>query len=270
MAQETIKSVVEMLAERGPLDNQPLFEQLWAISLALLAKVKARFVLVPDASTQDLQPFPGLPGTGAEGAQFTFSGPEADWFVHSRIGNPQQGFSNMHITLWLGPHTRVPHFGLALATVPDLFFYMDYLPRVDLLTDLAYLDRYYQPLNDDALALRRRPELAYFTSKALYVRQALSETAHCYTCPPSAANLALVEALAHGLLDRWLTWVDTGDPVPEAEQAALAARDLAIRRNIAERDPANVVGDRLFGKPMADRLVRGLWGGDRVLPRPGQ
>jgi hypothetical protein len=31
---------------------------------------------------------------------------------------------------------------------------------------------------------------------------------------------------------------------------------------IAERDPANIVGEKLFGKPLADRLVRALWGGD--------
>lgn len=30
---------------------------------------------------------------------------------------------------------------------------------------------------------------------------------------------------------------------------------------IAERDPANIVGEKLFGKPLADRLVRALWGG---------
>lgn len=270
MAQETIKSVVEMLDERPPMDNLPVFNQLWEVSKALRKKVEARFALTPDASTKDFQPFEGLPGTGARGAQYTFSGPEIDWFVHSWIGNPEHGFCNMHITVWLGPQIRAPHFGLALATVPDLFFYMDYIPRVDLMTDLAYLDRYYEPLNTRYLDLRKRPELAYFTSKSLYVRQALSETAYCYTAAPTPENIALAGTLAHEMMDGWLKMVAEAEPTPAEAQAALAARDLAIRRNIAERDPANVVGDRLFGKPMADRLVRGLWGGDRVLPRPGQ
>jgi hypothetical protein len=269
MAQETIKSVVEMLDERPPVDNLPVFHQLYDISLELRKKIEARFELHPDASVKDFQPYHGLPGTGATGSQFTFSGPEIDWFVHSWIGNPQHGFCNIHITVWLGPHIRAPHFGLAIATVPDMFFYMDYIPRVDLMTDLAYLDRYYEPLNERYLEIRKRPELAYFTSKSLYVRQALSETAVCYTCPPSDERIAFVRSLAHEMLDRWLKWVDDAEPVPVEERAALAARDLAIRRNIAERDPANIVGERLFGKELTDRLVRNLWGGDRVLPRPG-
>jgi hypothetical protein len=268
MAEETIKSVAEMLAERPQMDNLPVFNRLYDISLELRKKIEARFELRPDASVKDFQPYHGLPGTGATGSQFTFSGPEIDWFVHSWIGNPQYGFCNIHITVWLGPQINIPHFGLAIATVPDVFFYMDYIPRVDLMTDLAYLDHYYEPVNERYLEIRKRPDLAYFTSKSLYVRQALSETAICYTCPPSDERLAFVRSLAHEMLDRWLKWVDEGTPVPASERAALAARDLAIRRNIAERDPANVVGDRLFGKEMTDRLVRNLWGGDRVNPRP--
>lgn len=57
---------------------------------------------------------------------------------------------------------------------------------------------------------------------------------------------------------------------PAEEQAALAARDLHIRRAIAERDPANPIGAKLFGEQMANRLVRGLWGGDRQLARAGE
>lgn len=268
MAQETIKSVVEMLAERPPIDNMPVFDRLWSLSAALRKKVEARFTLSLDPTCRDLQAYQGLPGTGAQGSQSTFSGPEIDWFVHSWIGNPQYGFCNVHITLWLGPQINAPHFGLAVATVPDLFFYMDYIPRVDLMTDLAYLDRYYEPMNDPHLEFRKRPEMAYFTSKSLYVRQALSETAYCYTAKVEDANLSTVENLAHTMLDRWLKWVDEAEPVPAEARPALAARDLAIRRNIAERDPANVVGERLFGKEFTDRLVRGLWGGDRVSARP--
>lgn len=268
MAQETIKSVVEMLAEQPQMDNMPVFNQLWAISVELRKKVEARFTLTPDASVKDFQPYHGLPGMGATGSQHMFTAPELDWFVHSWIGNPQYGFCNIHITIWLGPHIRVPHFGLAIATVPDLFFYMDYIPRVDLMTDLAYLDKYYEPVNERSLELRKLPELAYFTSKSLYVRQALSETAACYTSKPTDERIAFVRGLAHEMLDRWLEWVAQAEPVPAEERAALAARDLAIRRNIAERDPANVVGDRLFGKEMTDRLVRNLWGGDRANPRP--
>ena len=53
-----------------------------------------------------------------------------------------------------------------------------------------------------------------------------------------------------------------------AARAALAERDLLIRRTITERDPANVVVDKLFGAELGKRLVCQLWGGDRKLPRP--
>ena len=56
--------------------------------------------------------------------------------------------------------------------------------------------------------------------------------------------------------------------MPVERRERLAADDLARRRTIAERDPANVMGVRFFGPEMTDRLVRALWGGDRVLPRP--
>ena len=63
-------------------------------------------------------------------------------------------------------------------------------------------------------------------------------------------------------------WLDEGDPVPASERAALAARDLHIRRTIAERDPANILATKLYGEAMKDELVEALWGKNRQLPRP--
>jgi len=82
------------------------------------------------------------------------------------------------------------------------------------------------------------------------------------------ARLDQISELAHDRVDRWLEFVDQAEPVPQERRAQLAADDLARRRNIAERDPANVMGVRFFGEELTDRLVRSLWGGDRELPRP--
>ena len=57
--------------------------------------------------------------------------------------------------------------------------------------------------------------------------------------------------------------------MPVEQRAALAESDLKLRRNIADRDPANVMGVRFFGEETTNKLVRALWGGDRALPRPG-
>lgn len=264
-----IKSVLELIAEQPDVDRTEAFDGLWSIFGELRGKIDQTFELQMDESTADLQPYEATDGSGAKGFLSAFSGPEMDWFVHSYIGNPKYSFANMHLTHWLPSTTKVPHLGFALATLPDIFFYMDYIPRVDPTYDTNYLDKYFEPVNERSIEFRENPEMNWFQSKSLYVRQALSETAFCYTCKYTPENMATVTSLAHEMMDRWLGWLKAGDPTPEDEQVALAEHDLYYRRTIAERDPANVIGERMFGKEHTDRLVRALWGGDRVLPRPG-
>jgi hypothetical protein len=67
------------------------------------------------------------------------------------------------------------------------------------------------------------------------------------------------------MIDRWLDWVDEAEPVAESERTALSERDLFVRRTVAERDPDNQIAVRLFGAEMTDKLVRSLWGGERIL-----
>ena len=69
------------------------------------------------------------------------------------------------------------------------------------------------------------------------------------------------------MLERWVGWVKNAEPQHESLWQAQAERDLQIRRTISERDPMNRMAERLLGKALTDRLVRALWGGDRVLPR---
>jgi hypothetical protein len=262
-----IKSLMEMVDERPNVDNSVAFDELWGIFGALRQRVDERFELQMDDSTRDLQPYRGVEGSGAEGRLAAYSGDEMDWLVHSWIGNPKYSFVNMHLTCWLPATTKVPHLAYALATTPDIFFYMDYVPRVDLMVDTDSLDRYYAPVNARSIELKENPNMNYFTSRSLYVRQALSETALCYTCKYTPENMAVIKEVAHEMMTRWFGWLDAGHPVPQDEQPTLAERDLHIRKTIAERDPANEMGVRLFGQDLTERLVRALWGGDRVLPR---
>ncbi|MEL7209394.1 MAG: oxidoreductase, partial [Actinomycetota bacterium] len=88
----------------------------------------------------------------------------------------------------------------------------------------------------------------------------------CFLTPTDDEHIDLIEELAHETVDAWLAHLDEAEPVPEEERFALSARDLAVRRNVAERDPANVMGVRYFGEEMTERLVRALWGADRRLP----
>jgi hypothetical protein len=111
------------------------------------------------------------------------------------------------------------------------------------------------------MRLRAHPLITPFISKTLYMRQAQSQTSLCFTCKPSDEAFALIKETANEMMDRWLRYVDQGDAVPAAQQEALHQRDVLIRRAIAERDPANPMGVRLFGEQMTDELVKGLWGG---------
>ena len=251
-----------MSEQNGEIEHQVVFTRLWNILGELRQKLDARFELHSDPSTKDLESYAAP--NGSHGSLNAFSGPELDWLVHSWLGNPKSSFCNMHLTCWLGSQIRVPHLAYAFATVPHLFFYMDYIPRTDLFTQLEYLDRYYEPGNQTYLKLQTDPRLTPFISKTLYIRQAQSPTSLCHMCPVTEDTLALLHTVAHEMMDRWLTWVDEAEPVAESERAALSKRDLNVRRAIAERDPDNQRGVALFGAELTDTLVRALWGGDRV------
>jgi Red chlorophyll catabolite reductase (RCC reductase) len=270
MANENLRTVDELVDAAGPIDTVPTFEALWGLVGELRARIDERFTLMRDPSSIPYDVYESAPGVpGPRGHMTTWVGQEVDWMVQSNIGNPAFGFSNMHLTLWLGPHVKVPHLAFAFGTMPDLFFLVDYMPRSDLRLDIDALRAYYEPVNAKWLAFRETPGLKVFTSRALYIRQVLSENAFCGLLDRTTENVALVSALAHDELTRWLGWLDEATATPEAEQAALAAYDLQIRRNSAELDPANVMAVRYFGQDMMQALLRQLWGGDRTLARPG-
>ena len=263
---ETIKAVHEFVDESGAsVDVTATFTALAELVEDLKAKVEKRFALTRDPSTER---FESYSGDGPTGTIRGYSGPEIDWMIHSWIANPTASFTNIHLTIWLGPQVRVPHFGLAFGTFPQVWCYLDYVPRADLLTDLDYLDTYYEPWNERHLEVRARPGLDTFVSRALHVRESLTDTAHVFSVADHDLALRTIPELAHERIDRWLQWVDEAPAVPEDERAALRARDEAVRKNIAERDPANNMGVRYFGEEMTADLVRALWGGDRQLPRP--
>ncbi|MBD2516655.1 red chlorophyll catabolite reductase [Nostoc sp. FACHB-973] len=249
------------------LDNKAVFEQLWEITKELRQKLEARFELNPDPSVEDLQQYSSLDGN-INGSLSAFSGTEIDWLVHSWLGNPEKSkFSTMRLTTWLASHIQVPHLAFEFGTLPnaDILFYIDYIPRTELLTDLAYLDRYYEPVNQAFLQLQEDARLKAFTSKSVYVRLFQSPVNFCYTGAPTSDTLEITRAVAHQTLERWLTWINTAEPVSEDSRTTLANRDLLLRRTAAERDPGNKFAAQLFGTPLTDKLIRSLWGGDRII-----
>jgi hypothetical protein len=264
----TTQSVDELIQQSPDRNNQAQFQEMWQILCEVRGKIDAHFALTLDASVKDLADY-GTADGSTKGHLTAWSGDEVDWLIHSYMGTPARSFSNMHLTVWLGPQIDVPHFGMALGTIPDMFVYLDLIPRVDLTTDLDYLDRYYEPSNATFLEFEANPAFSPFVSRCLYMRQAQSRTSLCYKAAPSAANIDLVRKAAHAKVDEWLQLVAAAKPVPVEQQAALAQRDLLVRRTISERDPANIMGEKIFGKDLTDRLVGTLWGHNRASKRPG-
>lgn len=266
MSTSILTSIKDMVEGDPTQDRQSTFDQLWALTTELFERVEARFDLTMDPSCTDLRPYEGL--EGANGYLANYVGPEVDWLTHSWTGNPKASFTNMHLTVGLGPHIDAPHLGFALGTVPDFFVYMDFLPRRDMWTQPEYADKYYAEANQAYLKMSAESGFRPFVSQDFYTRVVQSPASICVGAPVNDEHFAIIRETAHAHIDRWFAMLDQANPVPESERAALAERDLLIRRTITERDPANVVVDRLFGKELGDRLVAQLWGRDRQLPRP--
>lgn len=270
MSERILTPIIDLVEQSPDVDNRAVFEQLWAILAEMNAKIQSRFELTLDPCSERFADYKNIAvsAEGAEGSLKTYSGPEVDWYVHSYIGSPESSFTNMHITLSLGPQYLVPNFGFALGTVPDLFMYMDYMPRVDLIANADYADKYYTEVNEEFLGLQEDERFNPFISRDLYTRIAMTPTAVGYTAKSEDALIEKVKGIAFSRLDRWLKWVDEAELTAPEDRAAIAARDEKIRQTICERDPANNLGEKLFGKEASEAMVATLWGGSRTLPRP--
>lgn len=253
-----------MIKQQPDIDSTAVFEQLWGITNELRHKLDAYSKLHPEPSTKDLQEYSSSDGN-VKGSLNTFSGREIDWLVHTWLRNPKKSnFSTMRLTVWLKSHVRVPHLTFEFGTIPNIFFYMDYIPRTDLLTDPEYLALFYEPVNETYLKLQADPSLSSFTSKSVYIRQFQSPISLCYTCSATDYTLNLIQTVAHEMLERWLTWLKEAEPVPEDMRAALAERDLFVCRTSAECDPGNKFAVQMFGTELTNKLIQALWGSDRI------
>ena len=268
MGEKVLKSVIEMVEENPSVDNRETFERLWGITQDMVKKIHARFEVTLDPCSEKFHDYRALTDNASEGSLKAYSGNEIDWFIHSYIGSPESSFTNMHITLSLGPQTLVPNFGFALGTIPDLFMYMDYIPRVELVANPEYADKYYSEVNEEFLRLQEDSRFRPFISRDLYTRVAITPTGVAYVADRDKDVIDEVEKIAHERLDRWLKWVDDAEKTDPTIRLSLMERDQRIRQIVCERDPANGLADKMFGKQVADEMVATLWGGTRTLPRP--
>lgn len=266
---ENMKYVQDFLDEAPVTDVSAIFAEWTDIIDGLKDKAMAHFDLKRDPSTEELEAFASEADGGPTGQIRGYSGQDVDWMIHSHMQNQTLGFVNVHLTIWLGPHIDVPHFGLALGAFPQAWMFLDSVPRKVISTDRDYYLKYYERFNDEWQRLHKGTEgIEEFVSRDAFVRATYSPTAWSIMAEPSQEYFDLVRRTANDHMDRWLQWVDEAVEVPVEKRAELAQADLNTRRNIAELDPANVVAVRYFGEARTEQLVRALWGGDRELPRP--
>ena len=158
---------------------------------------------------------------------------------------------------------------MALGCFPQGWVYLDSVPRSNLVTDTDSFDRYYEPVNARWEQVRNDDdsELEPFVSRSAFVRAGpVADRVLLHGAGRPADDRRWSTELAEEHLDRWLAGSTRPSRCPPRSAPRWPPTDQAIRRNIAERDPANVMGDRFFGPETTQRLVRALWGGDRELP----
>ena len=261
---DNLKSVKELIAETPNFDNTETFEKLRAIQQKLWAKITNRFPdLKMSEATRQFQPYQSLDGS-ASGELAGYTSEEIEWAVCSWVGNPKLSFCNMHITIWMKEHTYLPHLAFACGTFPVFFSLLDYIPRVEPVVHPEYMKKYLAPSNERYLQMQNDKRFMPFISQSAFVRFAVSAIGMNFISPPNTeGTVEKFDELANEHFDRWQDWSKIPDVVPPEKRAEIAARDLAIRRNTAELDPANALVEKIYGKELTDALVTGLWGGDR-------
>ena len=172
-AMETTQSIVDIHDTAGPTDTTAEFDQLQAAMATMFERVQARFELEPDPSVEEFHTYGVEDGpTGsinAYAARRWTGDPLLDRQPRSRVHQPAPHLLD-------GPQTLVPHFGMAWGTLPDYWYFQDYVPRIDPLVNSDYLHRYYEPQTSSSWA-EPEPGLSPFVSQTLYIRQSVSHTA---------------------------------------------------------------------------------------------
>ena len=259
--QDHTRSIIEIYDEHETVNTDPVFNYLYDFREKCWNMINDALNLTSDEACADIHEIPGINGE-IVGNMYTYTGSPVDWLIRSWIGDPERGFTNIHLTPWLDSTTDVPHLGFAIGTVPDVFFYIDLMPRVDIPANKDYLDKYYEPINQIWVDLKNDVSYQAFNPVHLYTRAVLSPVCLSGVVPFEVFKEKIEGAMIK-YIEHWLMLIKNAEPKPENEREALKARDEHVRYTIVENDPANPLAERLVGKDLADRLVRILWGGER-------
>jgi hypothetical protein len=121
--------------------------------------------------------------------------------------------------------------------------------------DTAYLDRYYGPINETYLALRGDNHFQWSVSHGTYMRSLTNPSTQSLMGDLNDYNISLLENYTEQMLETWLGWLDTAEPLMENEQIEQRWYDYTVRRLGYERDPMNKLAVQVFGEDKVEEML---------------
>ena len=266
-----IKTITEFLAEQPNVDVSRAWERCWGIHSGLVERVKQRFPVTKHPSSHGREYYTSL-DKSMEGSFTAYSGTQLDWLVHSWLGNRKASLLDMNATVFLSQQNRVPHLIVIFGTVPKLFFYADYTPRVDLRMNLDYVNKYYEPANQSAIKFRGHPDLTWNWSHGTYLRGLMSPVCTSVMGELTDDNISLCEGYLEEFVGRWFGWLDEAEanPLPAEERLAQQHYDYYVREVGYRTDPMNFLAMRGFGQPEFERMLHTRIGMDQIAATRGK
>jgi hypothetical protein len=263
------KTITEYFDENPNIDNTEIFNECWRILTDLREKLEKRFSVKRHKTSEGYE-FYQTPDQTYEGSLNTFEGDVVEWMVHSWIGNRKASILDMNFTVWLGPQTDVPHLGIVFGTIPKIYHYSDCLPRRDLLTNHDYLQKYYEPFNQEYLKMRGDSRFETMVSHGTYMRAILTPIAANYVTERNLRMIPVLEEYVHKLFDYWMSLVENAKILPESEQKEIAKRDHYLRQACYKFDPMNALSRRFLGDELTDTLVNARMGREQIKAKGGE
>ena len=168
--QSDVKTIHEFLADNPNVDVSRQWERCWEIHGRIAERIIKHFDAKLHPISQGAEYYTS-PDKQMEGAFFGYTAKDVDWFVRSWLGNRKASIIDMNINVALGQETQVPNLMIIFGTVPNLLFYADYVPRVDLKVNEDYVNRYYGgDVNKDYLEFRKNTDFVWSASHGPIIR----------------------------------------------------------------------------------------------------
>lgn len=215
-------------------------------------RIVDRFGLT-EVNGDDGGPYMSLSGDNATGECRVWIGDNVERVVYLGLGSPATGLDSHTIFAFSPTSSALPHFTLdAVSTGSGNGFHLDLIPRVDLVTNSAYVSAVYEPMTASFDAARAIDGL---TPARLGARQLALMSPWLLAFRATDAAFGKIEEHVKAYHEHWATVIEAGldDPV-DLDPDRLAARDAAHRALLfdPEVDPVwNQIAEMVGGDDAA-------------------